>query len=95
MRSINLLAIAALATLAADASAQEADWKKVDEVLGRTATVSGDVHRYGFPRTDLQVTLDGVTIRPALALGGWKREHTMRHVQHARAATERRRSCGS
>jgi uncharacterized protein DUF1259 len=33
--------------------------------------VSGDVHRYGFPRSDLQVTLDGVTIRPALALGGW------------------------
>ena len=24
--------------------------------LGRTAAVSGDVHRYGFPRTDLQVT---------------------------------------
>jgi hypothetical protein len=33
--------------------------------------VSGDVHRYGFPRTDLSVTLDGVTIKPALALGGW------------------------
>jgi hypothetical protein len=33
--------------------------------------VGGDVHRYGFPRSDLTVTLDGVTIRPALALGGW------------------------
>jgi len=33
--------------------------------------VAGDVHRYGFPRTDLTVTLDGVTIKPALALGGW------------------------
>jgi hypothetical protein len=53
------------------ANAQEIDWKKVDEALGRSAAVSGDVHRYGFPRTDLQVTLDGVTIRPALALGGW------------------------
>jgi hypothetical protein len=29
------------------------------------------VHRYGFPRTDLTVTLDGVTIKPSLALGGW------------------------
>jgi biotin operon repressor len=29
------------------------------------------VHRYGFPRSDLTVTLDGVTIRPTLALGGW------------------------
>ena len=33
--------------------------------------MSGDVHRYGFPRSDLTVTLDGVTIRPTLALGGW------------------------
>jgi hypothetical protein len=33
--------------------------------------VSSDVHRYGFPRTDLNVALDGVTIKPALALGGW------------------------
>ena len=39
--------------------------------MGRTAAVSGDVHRYGFPRTDLHVTLDGVTIKPAFALGGW------------------------
>ena len=45
--------------------------EKVDVALGRTAAVSGDVHRYGFPRTDLQVTLDGVTIKPSLALGGW------------------------
>jgi hypothetical protein len=27
------------------------------------------VHRYGFPRTDLTVTLDGVTIKPALTAG--------------------------
>jgi hypothetical protein len=53
------------------ASAQEIDWRKVDETLGRKPAVSGDVHRYGFPRTDLTVTLDGVTIKPALALGGW------------------------
>ena len=64
---------AAVLTLAltAAANAQEIDWKKVDEALGRSGAVTGDVHRYGFPRSDLQVTLDGVTIRPALALGGW------------------------
>src|SRR5439155_25356376 len=39
--------------------------------IGRSAAVTGDVHRYGFPRSDLQVTVDGVTIRPAFALGGW------------------------
>jgi hypothetical protein len=54
------------------ASAQAIDWQKVDDALGRKAAViSGDAHRYGFPRTDLNVTLDGVTIKPALALGGW------------------------
>jgi hypothetical protein len=71
MRVVHVLAICALATIGTPASAQEVDWKKVDEALGRTAIVSGDVHRYGFPRTDLQVTLDGITIRPAFALGGW------------------------
>jgi hypothetical protein len=58
-------------TIGGAARAQEIDWKKVDEALGRSAAVSGDVHRYGFPRSDLSVTLDGVAIRPALALGGW------------------------
>ena len=71
MRAVHVFAICAMATMGTTASAQEIDWKKVDEALGRTAAVSGDVHRYGFPRTDLQVTLDGVTIGPTLALGGW------------------------
>jgi Domain of Unknown Function (DUF1259) len=71
MRAVHVFAVCAMATMGTTASAQEIDWKKVDEALGRTAAVSGDVHRYGFPRTDLQVTLDGVTIRPTLALGGW------------------------
>jgi hypothetical protein len=71
MRALYVLAICALATIGSAASAQEIDWKKVDEAIGRSAAVSGDVHRYGFPRTDLTVTLDGVTIKPALALGGW------------------------
>src|SRR5256884_3580269 len=71
MRVVHVLAICALVSVGSAANAQEIDWKKVDEAIGRTATVSGDVHRYGFPRSDLQVTLDGVTIKPALALGGW------------------------
>ena len=29
------------------------------------------MHRYAFPRSDLRVTLDGVRIKPALALGSW------------------------
>jgi Domain of Unknown Function (DUF1259) len=33
--------------------------------------VTGAVHRYGLPRSDLKVTLDGVSIKPGFALGGW------------------------
>ena len=68
----SLLISSVLIALATQANAQAIDWEKVDAAFGRkAAVVSGDVHRYGFPRTDLKVTLDGVTIRPALALGGW------------------------
>ena len=65
---LTLLAAVAFPTLATTA---EIDWKKVDAALGKTAAVSGEVHRYGIPRSDLHVTLDGVAIKPALALGGW------------------------
>jgi hypothetical protein len=69
---------AAMAVSTTAAFAQDIDWQKVDEAFGRkAAVVSGDVHRYGFPRTDLTVTLDGVTIKPALALGGWVAFKTM------------------
>jgi hypothetical protein len=67
-----LLIGGAILTSTTAAFAQDIDWQKVDEAFGRkAAVVAGDVHRYGFPRTDLTVTLDGVTINPALALGGW------------------------
>src|SRR5947207_7996798 len=67
----SFIACVALTTIAFSGNAQEIDWKKVDAALGKTANVSSEVHRYGFPRSDLQVTVDGVAIRPALALGGW------------------------
>ena len=59
------------AMFASSAYAQTIDWQKVDETLGRKPAVTDDVHRYGFPRSDLKVTLDGVAIKPGLALGGW------------------------
>ncbi len=72
MRIVSVLQIASVVLAFATASrAQDVDWQKVDDTFGRKPTISGDVHRYGFPRTDLAVVLDGVTIRPALALGGW------------------------
>ena len=73
MRVLSTLFLAvSLMASASAACAQNVDWQKVDDAFGRKAAViSGDVHRYAFPRTDLTVTLDGVTIKPALALGGW------------------------
>lgn len=47
-------------------------WELVDEGLGRGGTTQPDgVRRYSFPRSDLQVQLDGVAITPSLALGSW------------------------
>ena len=72
MRVISTLLLGGLIASASPVCAQEVNWQNVDEAFGRkAATVAGDVHRYGFPRTDLKVMLDGVTIKPALALGGW------------------------
>jgi hypothetical protein len=67
----SLAVCAAILSTVAAADAQIIDWAKVDRIFARTGAVGGAVHRYGFPRTDLQVTLDGVTIMPTLALGGW------------------------
>lgn len=67
----HMIILAAAITMSSGAAAQEIDWKKIDDALGRSAAVTADVHRYGFPRTDLSITLDGVAIKPALALGGW------------------------
>jgi hypothetical protein len=47
-------------------------WEGVDRVLGETGKdLPGNVHKSTWPRTDLSVTLAGVRIEPALALGSW------------------------
>lgn len=66
--------IAALPAVALSLSAVAADidWSKIDQAMGKKgADLPGGVHKYGLPRSDLQVTVDGVTIKPALALGSW------------------------
>src|ERR1700680_2774624 len=70
-RKLMLVAMVTAVAFPALSKAADIDWKKVDAALGKTAAVSGEVHRYGLPRSDLHVTLDGVAIKPALALGGW------------------------
>ena len=52
--------------------AQRPSWAAVENALGRRgAPQPGDVMRFSFPRRDLHVSVDGVEIRPALALGSW------------------------
>jgi hypothetical protein len=54
------------------AAAPKRDWKDVEQALGRAGMLMpGDVYKVSFPRGDLTVTLDGITIKPALALGSW------------------------
>ncbi len=55
------------------ASAADIDWNKVATTFGRPLpqAAPGGVYRFGLPRSDLKVAVDGVTIKPALALGGW------------------------
>jgi hypothetical protein len=54
------------------ATAAEPDWNAVDQAIGKKGTDQpGGVHKFSFPRSDLKVIVDGVAIKPALALGGW------------------------
>src|SRR5712664_3685514 len=54
------------------AGAADIDWAKVDQALGKPGTNQpGGVHKYGLPRSDLKITVDGVAIKPTLALGSW------------------------
>jgi hypothetical protein len=58
--------------ITAIAGAVEPDWSAVDQAIGKKgADQPGDVHKFSFPRSDLKVTVDGVGIKPPLALGGW------------------------
>ncbi|HYK12048.1 MAG TPA: DUF1259 domain-containing protein [Gemmatimonadales bacterium] len=61
-----------LCTVAAPRVARAQDWKAVDQALGRAGAMQpGDVYKFGFPRSDLHVTVGGVSIKPSLALGSW------------------------
>jgi hypothetical protein len=72
MNGRSAAAAALMLALSAPALGAEIDWKKVDEALGRQGAMqSGEVYKFSFPRSDLTVTVDGVPVKPALALGSW------------------------
>jgi hypothetical protein len=65
--------LAALLTIPALLHAQGPDsaWTAVDAAMGRAGVMQPGRTPVQFPRGDLRVTAAGVTIAPALALGGW------------------------
>lgn len=69
IKTFALLVICFLISLAA--AAQGIHTAKLDEVFARPGQKLGDVYKFGFPRTDLRMTLHGVAIKPGLALGSW------------------------
>jgi hypothetical protein len=72
MKSV-IAAVAALSLgLCSTASAADPDWSKIEQTFGRKGSAQpGGVYKFGFPRTDLKVTVDGLAIKPSLALGSW------------------------
>lgn len=66
------LASVSTMALCLSAAAADIDWSKVDQALGKKGSDQpGGVHKYGLPRSDLHITVDGVAIKPSLALGSW------------------------
>jgi hypothetical protein len=66
------LAMSPACVISDNLAGQTVDWGPIDQALGRTGSAQpGGVQRYGFPRSDLQVTVVGVRIRPSFALGSW------------------------
>src|SRR5213593_2713610 len=71
--SSRITTLAFAATISSTAFAADPEWmKSVGEALGKTgSSMPGGIYRVGLPRSDLKVTLDGVEIKPALALSSW------------------------
>jgi hypothetical protein len=55
----------------AEGFSQTKGWEDVEKIIGKTGKLQGDVFKVTFPRSDLNVKVDGVKIEPALALTGW------------------------
>src|SRR5436190_17457252 len=73
---VTSLAGVTLAVLSSSTICQQpstpAAWASVEAALGRKGAMQpGNIIKFSFPRSDLSVNVGGVTLKPALALGGW------------------------
>jgi hypothetical protein len=70
--AVLLATLVSASALAPSARSQGAPLAGVAEALGRSgAEQPGGVLRFSFPRSDLTVVADSVTLKPAFALGSW------------------------
>jgi len=52
--------------------ATTSEWKPLDDAMGRSGQMQpGDVIKFAMPRKDLKVVVNGVNVKPGLALGSW------------------------
>lgn len=71
-RAVMLGLFGLLSAISLCSQAGDTDWKSVEEALGRPGQAQpGDVMKFSMPRKDLHVSLNGVQIKPGLALGSW------------------------
>ncbi|MEP6800332.1 MAG: DUF1259 domain-containing protein [Acidobacteriota bacterium] len=72
MKSALLTGVLLLQGIPTQTASSPSPWLEVDRVLDQPGKEQpGGVHRFSWPRTDLKVLVDGVTLEPALALGSW------------------------
>jgi len=58
--------------IAQQSTQASSQWKPIEDALGRKGSVQpGDVFKFGMPRSDLKVTVEGTPIKAGLALGSW------------------------
>src|SRR5436190_8244835 len=50
---------------------QQLNTKAIDQIIGRSGELKGDVYKISLPRTELEVSADGESIKAGLALGSW------------------------
>jgi hypothetical protein len=69
---VSVLGLVAIVSMPAATQAADPDWKAVEQALGKAGQLQpGDVFRVGMPRTDLNVTVKGVPVKPGFALGSY------------------------
>jgi hypothetical protein len=80
---IVVLGVVSMIGMPVSAPAASPDRKAVEQALGKSGQLqAGDVFRVGMPRTDLNVTVKGVPVKPGFALGSYaafkqEGDHTM------------------